>query len=346
MESFYCPDYFRTTEPMDLKDYFCKYNQVYKDAFTFLEGFTSKNRYKVPLLEEQTSIEKLTCAEEPQDLPTEIPDNVVSKTKLTAYPINDFARQLNVVQCKEYFDSKLTYKEMMNTNKRYLKPSVKPVGPSTVVDIRPGDDFIFSILVYRPFALEHDNKFGNEKMRFAYEIEALGANSLTELVDSIKCFSNDCLFLEVSDTKVDLNSEEFDAKKKYPSQTVFIENVFYNDYRSPNSIDLSKEVTEWAKEKNIGSFVSQSMENVYLKDLKLKLGYPYVYIHQGNCEHIIAFSDAKLIVEPVYSRWMVVKCDRFPHEKVFLCTECCDSYLYLDGKKVTDFKLYPYKNND
>ncbi|VEN54872.1 unnamed protein product [Callosobruchus maculatus] len=264
----------------------------------------------------------------------------------------------------------MSYKEMMTTNKRYLKPSVNIVGPSTVNDIQPGDDFILSILVYRPFALEYENKFGTEKMRFAYEIEALSSNSLTEIVDSIKCFSNECLFLEVPDTKVDLNSERFDAKKKYPSQTIFIENVFYNDYRSPHAIDLSQEVIKWAKEKNIGSFVSQSMENVYLKDLKLKLGYPYVYIHQGNCEHIIAFSDAKLLAQPSYSRnfprissfstkynincflcfhmlarWMVVRCERFPHEKVFLCTECCDSYLYLDGKKVTDFKLYPYKND-
>nr|CAI5820194.1 unnamed protein product [Callosobruchus analis] len=204
-------------------------------------------------------------------------------------------------------------------------------------------------------------------MRFAYEIEALGSNSLAEIVDSIKCLSNNCLFIEVPDTKVDLTSEEFDAKKKYPSQTIFIENVFYNDFRSPHSIDLSKEVIEWAKRKNLGQFVSQPMWNVYLKDLKLKLGYPYVYIHQGNCEHIISFSDAKLLSEPSCSRnyprissyskkynyqcflcsckparWMVVGCERFPHEKVFLCTECCDSYLYLDGKKVTNFKLYPY----
>ncbi|CAH2002056.1 unnamed protein product [Acanthoscelides obtectus] len=260
---------------------------------------------------------------------------------------------------------------MMTTNRRYLKPIVKSVAPSKVNDIEPGHDYIFSILIYKPFALEHANRFGNEKMRFAYEIEAVGSNTLTEVVDSIKCFSDDCLFLEVPDTKVDLSSEMFNARQAYPSRTVFIEGVFYNDYRSPDSVDLSKEVTEWAKQKDIGSFVSQSMEDVHLRDLKPKLGYPYVYIHQGNCEHIISFSDARLITEPSYSRryprissfctkynmqcflcsnlparWMVVKCDRFPHEKVFLCTVCCESYLFLDGKKVTEFQLYPYRNDD
>nr|CAI5820258.1 unnamed protein product [Callosobruchus analis] len=237
MESFYRTDYFRTTAPMDFNDFLCKYKQLYKQAVTLVEDFGSKNLDDVPRLRERTS-----------------------KTRVTAYPINDFARKLNVVQCKEYFDSKMTYAEMMTINKRYLKPNVKPIDPSIVVDIQPGDDFIFSILV------------------------------------------NNCLFIEVPDTKVDLTSEEFDAKKKYPSQTIFIENVFYNDFRSPHSIDLSKEVIEWAKRKNLGQFVSQPMWNVYLKDLKLKLGYPYVYIHQGNCEHIISFSDAKLLSEPSCSR--------------------------------------------
>lgn len=108
---------------------------------------------------------------------------------------------------------------------------------------------------------------------------------------------------------------------------------------------------------------------VLLESLTPRLGYPYVYIHHGNCEHIIAFSDARLVqpcdplitkkyprvttmtrsMKPLcficnitHSRWIVKDCNRFPQDKVFLCTECCESYLYIDGEKVGDFKLYPY----
>lgn len=101
------------------------------------------------------------------------------------------------------------------------------------------------------------------------------------------------------------------------------------------------------------------------------MGYPYVFMHQGNCEHLFVFSDARLIqtTDCLYTKmyprltetpkqvsvlcflcgtvkptWFCTNCDRFPQEKVLLCTECCNSYNFIDGKKIGNFKLYPYYN--
>ncbi|KAK3590277.1 hypothetical protein CHS0354_016430, partial [Potamilus streckersoni] len=53
-------------------------------------------------------------------------------------------------------------------------------------------------------------------------------------------------------------------------------------------------ITEWAKERNLGLMESQQMEESIFLDLKLRLGQPYVYVHQGDCEHLIIFSDIRL----------------------------------------------------
>lgn len=76
---------------------------------------------------------------------------------------------------------------------------------SNLGDIAPGTNFIFSVYVYKPYSICYGQRNSGEKMRFAMEIEALGTNRLTELVDSIQCISNSGLFKEVENTKVNLS---------------------------------------------------------------------------------------------------------------------------------------------
>ena len=40
------------------------------------------------------------------------------------------------------------------------------------------------------------------------------------------------------------------------------------------------------------------MEETKFEDLKIKLGYPYVYTHQGNCEHLLIFRDLRYAFYP------------------------------------------------
>lgn len=111
------------------------------------------------------------------------------------------------------------------------------------------------------------------------------------------------------------------------------------------------------------------MENVTISSLKPRFGYPYLYMHQGNCEHLVVFHDSRLLdfndclhsqcyphvlklnrvgnkmcflCSATYAKWICVDSDRLPQHKVFLCTTCCNSYNYIDGKKVGHFKLFPY----
>lgn len=99
------------------------------------------------------------------------------------------------------------------------------------------------------------------------------------------------------------------------------------------------------------------------------LGYPYVYQHQGDCEHIITFSNAWLLtnsdllnstdypyIKSVQrlrtkhcilcykstAKWICYNSDRLPHNEAFVCQQCVLEYNYKDGKKIGNFKLYPY----
>ena len=39
------------------------------------------------------------------------------------------------------------------------------------------------------------------------------------------------------------------------------------------------------------------METTHFIDLTARLGQPYVYVHQGDCEHIVVLSDLRSVVE-------------------------------------------------
>lgn len=58
-------------------------------------------------------------------------------------------------------------------------------------------------------------------------------------------------------------------------------------------------IIEWAKHPNrgIGPFSNERMETAHFIDLTARIGQPYVYVHQGDCEHIIILSDLRFVVE-------------------------------------------------
>lgn len=56
-------------------------------------------------------------------------------------------------------------------------------------------------------------------------------------------------------------------------------------------------IIDWAKDpcRGIGPFRSEHMETTHFIDLTARLGQPYVYVHQGDCEHIIILSDLRFV---------------------------------------------------
>eukprot|EP00126_Sphaerothecum_destruens_P007678 Sdes_comp19942_c0_seq2m12425 len=111
----------------------------------------------------------------------------------------------------------------------------------------------------------------------------LGSQYLTELKDVFTC-SSDLLL-----PTLDGNSGFF-----------FFENVFYNDMRNPSNKNYSATILEWVNQESrytqpgLGIFSTQDMASVRFQDIHLRLNFPYVFCHQGDCEHIVVFESLRM----------------------------------------------------
>ncbi|XP_070543103.1 snRNA-activating protein complex subunit 3-like isoform X2 [Ptychodera flava] len=128
------------------------------------------------------------------------------------------------------------------------------------------------------------------------EILVLGQQCLTDLRDSILCVSD--LSVSGDFSEAPNLPQDNKAQDNFKSAFFFIENTFYNDMRDPLCRDLSEPIREWAKSRRKGwplTFDTKKMEETNFNDLSIKLGKPYLYCHQGDCEHVIAFADLRLL---------------------------------------------------
>ncbi|XP_054153063.1 snRNA-activating protein complex subunit 3-like [Oppia nitens] len=231
---------------------------------------------------------------------------------------------------------------------------------------------IITVQLYRP--IRFSTHFGNTH-RYSFvcdqELEVLSSQWLTELRDTLTCVSDisnasDCSL----NPKVALTQTAADV---YKSGLFFINNTFYNDMRNRFNRDYSEPIIEWAKnqERGIGTFEKKLMEETKLSDLEIQLGYPYLYQHQGDCEHILVFSDIRLLKPCVDSmdpkdypkivstnrrtqvrcgicnlntaKWITFDNQRLPENPFFFCETCFYSFNYDNNDmKVNPFKAYPY----
>jgi len=188
----------------------------------------------------------------------------------------------------------------------------------------------------------------------------LGSQHLTVLRDRFYCLSDH--ILDGPQTK---------------SAYFFIENVFYNDLREPNSQDYSQYIVDWVNQEErytqpgLGVFTSKSMSDITFNELSIRIGAQYLYVHQGNCEHIIVFNDLRLLndqdnknlnayplhifqnkvtrrkcrVCDIYPAKFVTYGDRLSQENpCFYCDYCYRPLHYsFEGKLLfEDFQVFPY----
>ena len=69
-----------------------------------------------------------------------------------------------------------------------------------------------------------------------------------------------------------------------------------NIFRWPDNLDYSESIRKWAEAKPsrmLGPFKTAKMEETLIRDLRVRLGYPYVYVHLGQHEHLVTFTDAR-----------------------------------------------------
>nr|CAB3266425.1 snRNA-activating protein complex subunit 3-like [Phallusia mammillata] len=201
---------------------------------------------------------------------------------------------------------------------------------------------------------------------------ALGSQKLTKLRDKIPCDFD----LQPIGHFTDNPNHPTDIKLKdvCPSSFFLIENTFFNDTRPP-CIELSKNILKWAKENETSvpeNCNELSMGDCTFNDLKLRLGYPYLYCHQGNCEHLVVFKDIRLLnssdcqsrsAYPIavsrakfrtfpcklcnlyLPKWVTRNDSLSTDDPTFFCDNCFKKLHYdRQGNKIGDFIAFPHVN--
>lgn len=246
----------------------------------------------------------------------------------------------------------------------------KLTGPQVV----PGLEILVYVRVYYPFKnrAKSTPKTQCGTMQVLNNVICLlGCQTLADLRDKISCIADHTIAKESSE---DLeNAVGPMAKDVYKSGFFYIEGTFYNDMRDPSNVDYSTVIFDWAHRRPaLGPFTVSLMENCRIDSLCLRFGFPWVYKHQGGCEHLIVFSDARLMncdddcAKSVYPRivrlkpkssklcmicgvytvkWVTMEHERIPHNPCFFCDDCFKSYNYIGNKKVGKFFAYAYPRN-
>lgn len=54
-------------------------------------------------------------------------------------------------------------------------------------------------------------------------------------------------------------------------------------------------IIEWSEshDRGYGKFQTAKMEDFTFNDLNIKMGFPYLYCHQGDCEHVVVITDIR-----------------------------------------------------
>ncbi|XP_015190544.1 PREDICTED: uncharacterized protein LOC107074041 [Polistes dominula] len=371
----------KASEKINIKEYFTEYSEITKPVCPNLLNSKDKENSSIlklmqvdisdeemDLLEEYCSTDNLTVPEEMPKLEIEL----LQKSKLLKGTINitkdhnlKTLRNWNVIK-----KNKANYQFKYIIEKLISYKDVEITDNNTDNLITPYEDIFIDVRVYKPFmhstnVMKNVNK--HCKPILHHVIRVLGRQMLTDLRDKIGCMCDLTIPVEVSENPNQPLQPM--AKDVYKSGFFYIEETFYNDFRDPTNIDYSSPIIEWAKARHLGPFSIDFMENIRIDSLTVRFGYPWLYMHQGSCEHIIVFSDARLAQphdelhiseypriirikqeKTVYcymcgtlaAQWITKEHDRVPHNPCFFCEICFKSYNYINGEKIGNFKAYRY----
>ncbi|XP_070779614.1 snRNA-activating protein complex subunit 3 [Enoplosus armatus] len=298
------------------------------------------------------SVDSLRCHPEDQQPDTDVvPPDPTLKT---------------LVQRKKRQDYKATLKVTKNRHDLYADELERlTVGrkPEAVADMIPEGEIILTINIYYPAVIEKFNY-----IRPHMTLLMTGSHSLAELRDAICCVSDLQVCGEFSNTP-DM-APDFISKDHFKSAFFFFEGVFYNDMRFPECQEISMTTIEWAKAHNFPPYTQAKMEDTRFADLKVKVGFPYLYCHQGDCEHLVIITDVRLthqndcldkklypllthkhrvitqkcaVCHVYIGRWFTTNDQFAPSDPCLFCDKCFRMLHYdAQGNKLGDFLAYPY----
>ncbi|XP_011153343.1 snRNA-activating protein complex subunit 3 isoform X2 [Harpegnathos saltator] len=356
-----------------LKDYFLEYSKLLQSTIYYEENQSTEEKMfhlmGIELSEARLNLMSHYCSV--NNLRMETTNDDESEDKKLDKHLENISDSTNLETLK-------VLKKYNNTllQKYYTQngiPIVHEKLSNEVKTIKPGSDFLVYVQVYEPFnsSIQRSGKYFKPNfptLRMKYVISILGCQYLTELREKITCVSDMSIATEISENP-DEQIENL-AKNVYKSGFFFIENTFYNDMRDANNVNYSDVILKWANTRDkIGPFKTARMENVRIDSLCARFGFPWVYMHQGSCEHLIVLSDARLVTEnddlstSVYPkiekikpipgknclmcgllnvRWILTEHNRIPHDTSYFCENCFRSYNYINNIKVGNFKAYRY----
>ncbi|XP_026214699.1 snRNA-activating protein complex subunit 3 [Anabas testudineus] len=298
------------------------------------------------------SVDSLRChPEDQQPDPEVVPPNSTLKTLVERKKRQDYKASLKIT--KNRHDLYADELERLTVGRK----------PSAVADMIPEGEIILTINVYYPATYE---KFCYVRPHMT--LLMTGSHTLAELRDGICCVSDLQVCGEFSNTP-DI-APDFISKDHYKSSFFFFEGVFYNDMRFPECRDISITTVEWAKSRNFPPYSQAKMEETRFTDLKVKVGFPYLYCHQGDCEHLVIITDVRLVhkndcmdknLYPLLThkhrivtqkcavchlfigRWFTTNDQFAPSDPCLFCDKCFRMLHYdAAGNKLGDFLAYPY----
>lgn len=236
---------------------------------------------------------------------------------------------------------------------------------------------ILEITTFKPHLISGIDRDSKVKIMYDRELLALSTLQLKDIKSVMPCLTDETLFAEECSEYPDIG-EDVRVKDMFKSSYYFIENVFYVDNSDEKCRDLSESVRKWASEHEGRPGVSSDMqvkplEGVMLQDLSVRLGYPYLYCHAGDCEHVFMFSDLRLMhnsddknlanypkltnkcasrramccVCSIYTASWLTRENQFaPCDPAFFCDKCFRMLHYdKDGRKLGTFKAWPHTDN-
>jgi len=265
---------------------------------------------------------------------------------------------------------------------RYLASSNRPVAESVPELIPTSSQSIIPILTVQIWPQPGKNA----RIKLEKEILFRADQCLTELRDQFKCPRDYGVPMDLSDNPE--QAERIFRGELFKSGLFLIGNTFYNDMRDHNNTDLSANIIDWASKeviirgehgdnqkvgRGIGPFQKQLMEEQKFEDLEFRLGCPYLYLHQGDCEHLFTISDIKYVADDPRLRktqfpfvtatsigrkadnlkcymcknrpphWYTRNNNRLPIDPYFFCESCFHSFNYdKDKHKIGQFQAYLY----
>ncbi|XP_008285616.1 snRNA-activating protein complex subunit 3 [Stegastes partitus] len=331
------------------------YSFQQQDEDTFHANFAEEMGVRAETMAELKSvcsIESLRC--HPKD----------QKPNMEVVPPDPTLKTL--IQRKKRQDHRASLKITKNRHDLYADELERvTVGkkPEEITDIVPEGEVILVINVYYPAVAD---KFAYTRPHMT--LQMTGSHSLAELRDAICCSSDLQVCGEFSNTP-DV-APAFISKDHYKSAFFFFEGVFYNDCRFPECQDISVTTVEWLKANNFPPCTQAKMEDTRFTDLKVKVGYPYLYCHQGDCEHLIIITDIRLahktdcldralypllthkhrittekcaVCHLFIGRWFTTNDEFAPSDPCLFCDKCFRMLHYdPEGNKLGDFLAYPY----